>query len=85
LLLANEEDLEIVKEDVDPSFSRTKEEYTRTLAAAIEVLTSRGTSEEYLNDFCGAYSEPEEQKAPFSSTLDACPKSGMQSFFRDRR
>jgi len=69
LLLANEEDLEIVKEDVDPTFSRTKEEYTRTLAAAIEVLRGRGTSEEYLNDFYGKYSEPEQQKAPFSSTL----------------
>jgi len=69
LLLANEEDHEIVKEDVDPTFSRTKEEYTRTLAAAIEVLRGRGTSEEYLNDFYGKYSEPEQQKAPFSSTL----------------
>jgi len=54
---------------VDPTFSRTKEEYTRTLAAAIEVLRGRWTSEEYLNDFYGEYSEPEEQKAPFSSTL----------------
>jgi len=70
LLLANEEDLELVKEDVDPtSFSTTKEEYTRTLAAAIEVLRGRGTSEEYLNDFYGEYSEPEQQKAPFSSPL----------------
>jgi len=36
-LLANEEDLEIVMEDVDSTCFRTKEEYTRTLAAAIEV------------------------------------------------
>jgi len=61
--------LKIVKEDVDPTFPRTTEEYTRTLAAAIEVLRGRGTSEEYLNDFYGKYSEPEQQKALFSSTL----------------
>jgi len=69
LLLANEEDLEIVMEDVDLIFSRTKEEYTRTLAAAIEVLRGRGTSEEYLNEIYQEYSEPEQQKVPFSSTL----------------
>jgi len=69
LLLANEEDLEIGMEDMDPTFSRTREEYTRTLAAAIEVLRGRRTSEEYLNDLYGKYSEPEQQKASFSSTL----------------
>jgi len=69
LLLANEEDLEIVMEDVDPTFSRTKEEYTRTLTAAIEVIRCRWTSKEYLNDLYGKYSEPEQQKTPCSSTL----------------
>jgi len=48
--------LKIVMEDVDRTFSRTKEEYTRTLAAAIEVLRGRGTSEEYLNDLYGEQS-----------------------------
>jgi len=68
-VLANEEHSEMVFEDTDPTFSRTKEECRLTLATAIEVVRGRGTSEEYLSDFYGEHSEPEEQQAPFSSTL----------------
>jgi len=68
-VLANEEHLEMVFEDTDPTFFRTKEECRLTLATAIEVVRGRGTSEEYLSDFYGEHSEPEQQKAPFSSTL----------------
>jgi len=49
-------------EDADPTFSRTKEKYTRTLAAAIEVLRGRGTSAEHLSDFYGEYSDPRNKK-----------------------